>query len=317
MWRRKRTKKVENGKQVVEDIFVNVKTKKTADAKPPAVIAYENYLVELSKLRLNHKVKHDKIQKNAISRSPSTSRAKSWFEAPKSSLSFSIAPMKGSQFTPKAPLPEKHLKQMYVGGFDNKLGELLAVPHSPLSDTAEPRSPRRLFSELEEYPKIVAIAADIDFSTPIHMFTSRTRAEAFNEQLQNISSSCKVLMLHEAMLSPWINMFDPIPTAKLIYAKHPKKNRYLSVRHFHKTLLNEKVEELNHIMHNLGAKSVTWKAHWQWNRQYTSPAHFHPRLVSESELEFYHAESQWQFIVKEVICTRFMIIRSYTVVFTN
>jgi hypothetical protein len=301
VWRRKRAKKVENEKQVLEDVFVNLKTKETADVKPPSIIAYENYLFELSKLRLSYKVTHDKTQ-NAVLLSSSTPRAKSWFEAPKSSLSFSIAPLKGSQYTPKAPIPEKHLKQMYIGGFDNKLGEELAVPHSPLSVHAEPRSPRRLYSELDEYPKIVAIAADTDFSTPIHMFSSRTKAEAFTDQIQNISSSFKVLMLHEAMLSPWINMLEPIPTAKLIYAKHPKSNRYLSVRNFHKNLLNEKVEELNHIMHNLGAKSVTWKAHWQWNRQYASPAHFHPRLVSESELKFYHTESQWEFIVKEVMC---------------
>ena len=166
---------------------MNLKTKETKDTKPPSVIAYEKYLAELSQLRLHFKLKHDKTQKKAVTFSPSIRKMGSSFSIARTS------PVKGSQFTPKAPI-QRHLGQMYIDAFDTELGKQLAGVNqihrgqsygNVLSDIAEPRSPRRLFSELEEFPKIVAIAADTDFFTPMHIFTSRVATASCLNTMRN------------------------------------------------------------------------------------------------------------------------------------
>ena len=294
-----------------EDHYINKKTKEAMDTKPPIVVSYENYLADLARLRLNQKLTNDKSSKKQ--EHPSIRKSTSWKEDPLKGLAFPLIrspSVKGSKFTPGSNFSERHLRQMYIGGFDTKLGNELAefskrpyVNIEALSDFSNAKYPlhsRKLFTDLDVCPKIVAVIADSDILTPANIFSSRTKAAVFTDWIQKLSSSCKILMLHQAMMSPWINLLDSPPAAKVIYAKHPKVNRFLNVRNFHKNLMHEKANELNHILHHLGAKSVTWKTHWHWNRQYNFPVDVNPYLVTEPDLMYYESEPQWKAVVDDV-----------------
>ena len=164
-------------------------------------------------------------------------------------------------------------------------------------------------SESEVYDFIVVIEDSL-FKRKLGVMSKNrgmTHADALLGKLSRKVGPTRVLSLKSANNPGIKKLLNPLPRLSMIYRRHPYDDRrYIGVRQYHTTVLDEKRQELCNAMRCVGAKAVTFSEHTNWNRTYPSPVTMQPDLLDESKnhmFKFLRVNKSWQDSISERLKT--------------